>query len=56
MENDQIKLLKALAKNIKAEKKDRVKVIKSLQAARILTKNENFTAAYSNLRKVVINK
>lgn len=56
MENDQIKLLKALAKNIKAEKKDRVKVIKSLQSAGILTKNENFTAAYSNLGRVVINK
>ncbi|WP_294248011.1 hypothetical protein [uncultured Chryseobacterium sp.] len=56
MENDQVKLLKDLAKSIKAEKKDRAKVIKSLQSAKILTKKENFTAAYSNLRRVVTNK
>jgi hypothetical protein len=53
METNQIKLLTSLAKTIKAEKKDRVKVVASLQSAKILTKSENFTAHYSNLAKVV---
>lgn len=56
MESNQVKLLKALAKNIRTEKKDRIKVMTSLQAAKILTKQENFTATYSNLRRVVISK
>ncbi|UZT99902.1 hypothetical protein ODZ84_10200 [Chryseobacterium fluminis] len=56
MENNQVKLLKALAKNIRTEKKDRVKVMTSLQSAKILTKHENFTGAYSNLKRVVTSK
>ncbi|MDR6564519.1 MULTISPECIES: hypothetical protein [unclassified Arcicella] len=53
MEGNQIKLLASLAKQIKSEKKDRVKVIASLQSAKILTRKENFTSHYSNLSKVV---
>ncbi|MGG7468059.1 hypothetical protein [Chryseobacterium arthrosphaerae] len=56
MENNQVKLLKALAKSIKTEKKDRAKALSSLQSAKILTKKENFTGAYSNLKRVVSNK
>ncbi|MCW3807478.1 hypothetical protein [Plebeiibacterium marinum] len=55
-EKDQIKLLVSLAKKIKSEVKDREKVITSLQEAHILTKNENFTTQYTNLKKVVITK
>ena len=54
MEANQITLLTSLAKKIKAEKKDRAKVIATLQSAKILTKSENFTANYSNLKKVVV--
>ena len=53
MAANQIELLTALAKKIKTEKKDRAKVIASLQSAKILTKSENFTGYYSNLKKVV---
>lgn len=53
MEANQVKLLASLAKKIKYEKKDRAKVVASLQSAKILTKNENFTGHYSNLKKVV---
>ena len=53
MAANQIELLTALAKKIETEKKDRAKVIASLQAAKILTKSENFTKSYSNLKKVV---
>lgn len=56
MENHQVKLLKALAKSIRAEKKDRAKILTSLQSAKILTKNENFTGTYSNLKRVVSTK
>lgn len=56
MENNQVKLLKALAKSIRAEKKDRTKILTSLQSAKILTKNENFTGTYSNLKRVVSTK
>ena len=52
MEN-QLKLLNSLAKQIKAEKKDRKSVVETLRLAKILTKTENFTHNYSNLRKVV---
>lgn len=43
METNQIKLLKDLARNIKAEKRNKASIITSLQSAKILTKNENFT-------------
>jgi hypothetical protein len=52
MEN-QLKLLNSLAKQIKAEKKDRKSIVETLKSAKILTKTENFTSNYSNLRKVV---
>lgn len=50
----QIKLLKKLYKKIQAEKKNRVKVIVSLQSAKILTKKENFTNHLKNLNKIFI--
>ena len=53
MEANQIRLLIRLAKKIKSEKKDRAKIVTSLQSAKILTKKENFTNHYSNLKKVV---
>ena len=53
METNQVKLLASLAKKIKSEKRDRTTVVTSLQSARILTKKENFTGHYSNLKKVV---
>mgnify|MGYP007089158887 CR=1 FL=1 len=53
METNQVKLLTSLAKRIKSEKKDRSKVVASLQSAKILTKNENLTGHYSNLKKIV---
>lgn len=52
MEENQIKLLSTLAKKLKSEKKDRSKAIESLQSAKILTRNENFTGRYKNLDKV----
>ncbi|MGY6561574.1 MAG: hypothetical protein ACXITV_05670 [Luteibaculaceae bacterium] len=52
MEEKQIKLLKALAKKIKAKKRDRTDVLVSLQSAKILTKEENFTGHLKNLDKV----
>lgn len=52
MEEKQIKLLKALAKKIKSEKRNRVVAVASLQSAKILTKDENFTGHLKNLDKV----
>lgn len=52
MEEKQIKLLRALAKKIKSEKKDRKLVVTSLQSAKILTKGENFTGHLKNLDRV----
>jgi hypothetical protein len=52
MERKQIKLLKALAKKIKSEKREREVVIESLQSAKILTKEENFTGHLKNLDKI----
>ncbi len=52
MEEKQIKLLKALAKKIKSEKREREDVVVSLQSAKILTKDENFTGHFKNLKKV----
>lgn len=53
MEQKQISLLTALAKKLKAEKKDRAKVVGSLQAAKILTKNGNFTGHYGSLKRAI---
>lgn len=53
MESNQIKLLTSLAKRIKSEKKDKVAIVTSLQSAKILTKNGNFTGHYSNLKRVI---
>lgn len=52
MEEKQLQLLKALAKKIKSEKKERTLVVASLQSAKILTKGENFTGHLKNLDKV----
>lgn len=52
MEEKQIKLLKALAKKIKSEKKERSVVVASLQSAKILTKGEKFTTHLKNLDRV----
>ncbi len=52
MENKQQKLLIALAKKLKSQKKDRKIVIASLQSAKILTQNENFTGHLRHLDKV----
>ncbi len=54
MESNQIKLLIALAKRIKSEKKDRSQAIASLQSAKILDKDESFTKPYRNLEKAVL--
>jgi hypothetical protein len=53
MKTNQVELLIALAKEIKAEKKIKVKVEATLQSAKILTKQGNFTGKFSNLSKVV---
>jgi hypothetical protein len=50
---NQVKLLTNLAKQIKSEKKDRIKIVSSLQAAKILTKQENLSGKYNNLKKVI---
>ena len=52
MMEDQVRLLKSLAKKLKSEKKDRAQAVASLQSAKILTKKENFTGHYSNLSRV----
>lgn len=53
MEKKQIELLTALAKKLNTESKDKAKVVASLQAAKILAKNGDFTEHYRSLRKVV---
>lgn len=47
----QIELLKQLAVKIKNEDKDKDTVISSLQSAKILDKNGNFSEHYPNLNK-----
>ena len=56
MESNQVKLLASLAKRIEKEKKERKQVVSTLQSAKILTKSENFTGNYSNLKKAVVSK
>lgn len=53
MTRDQIKLLSRLAKDLKERKKTKKEVVASLQAARILTKGNQFTGHYKHLNKVV---
>ncbi|MBK8683941.1 MAG: hypothetical protein IPN26_02580 [Bacteroidetes bacterium] len=53
MKTNQVELLIALAKEIKAEKKIKTKVEATLQSAKILTKHGNFTGKYTNLSRVV---
>jgi hypothetical protein len=53
MENNQVKLLASLAKKIHYERNDRTKIVATLKSAKIITKNENFTVHYSNLKKIV---
>ncbi len=53
MEVNQVVLLTSLAKEIKSEKKDRSKIVSTLRSAKIITKDENFTEHFSNLKKVV---
>jgi hypothetical protein len=53
MSNSQIKLLASLAKKLKTAKRDRNEIVITLNAAGILTKKENFTTNFSNLKKVV---
>jgi hypothetical protein len=54
MKSNQIKLLTTLAKEIKAEKRDKAKVLATLQSAKILTRQGNFTGKFSNLNRVVV--
>ncbi len=54
MESKQIMLLTALAKKTKSEKKDKKRIVATLQSAKILTKGGNFTTYFSNLNKVAI--
>gem|GEM_PF-3451224 len=51
-EKKQLKLLKDLAKKIKAQKKEKTGIVASLQSAKILTRAENFTGHLKNLDKV----
>jgi len=52
MYNTQQKLLTDLAQKTKTEKRTRKTVIISLQSAKILTKNENFSTHFKELKKV----
>ncbi|HNY62885.1 MAG TPA: hypothetical protein PLH70_04205 [Bacteroidales bacterium] len=54
METNQIKLLNSLAKEIKTKKKDKTGIIITLQSAKILTKQGNFTGKFNNLNRIVI--
>jgi hypothetical protein len=52
MESKQIALLTALAKKTRSEKKDKKRVVATLQSAKILTKSGNFTSYFGNLNRV----
>lgn len=52
MESNQLKLLTDLAQKIRTAKKDKRKILASLQSAKILTKQGNFTSQYRHLSKV----
>lgn len=55
MKSNQIKLLNSLAREIKTEKKDKARVVATLQSAKILTKQGNFTGKFSNLNRIAVN-
>ena len=55
MEANQIKLLESLAKKIKSQSRDKSAAIASLHAAKILTKNGEFSKNYPNLKRAVPN-
>lgn len=54
METNQIKLLSALAKKLKSERRDKEKAIASLQKAKILNSKGDFNKNYSNLEKIIV--
>lgn len=54
MKPNQIKLLNNLAKELKIEVRDKASIEKTLRAAKILTKQGNFTSHYSQLRKLQV--
>jgi len=53
MENNQIELLARLANKIKTEKKDRNKIVISLESAKILTGDGNVAGHYPHLNKLI---
>lgn len=53
MENNQAKLILALGKRLKAEKKVKAKVITSFKSAGILDKNTHISKNYSTIRKAI---
>lgn len=53
-ETDDIKLLKSLAEEIKAEERTKDEALASLQGAGILTKKGNFTKNFKELKKVAV--
>ena len=55
-QNKQIKLLKELAITIKKQNRTKENIITSLQSAKILTKNKNFTNHLKNLNKLFISQ
>jgi hypothetical protein len=52
MENNQAKLLKALAKKLRGEKKTKEEILKSFVSAGILGWDSKFTENYPNLRRI----
>lgn len=53
MENNQAKLILALGKRLKAEKKVKAKVISSFKSAGILDKNIHISKNYSTIKKAI---
>jgi hypothetical protein len=53
MENNQAKLILALGKRLKAEKKVKAEVITSFKSAGILDKNTHISKNYSTIRKAI---
>ena len=53
MHEDQVKILLALARRKKKEKRTNLEVLSFLQSAKILAKDNNFTKHYSNIKKAL---
>ena len=53
MENNQAKLVLALAKRLKSEKKEKAKIITSFKLAGILDKNNNISKNYPTIKKAI---